>query len=256
MARGLEHHDAKLRQIAARWPNALSLTYADLEREDACKAVFEKCLPYPHDNAWWEYVSAVNVQCSMPHLIRYAGAFRLQMGRLESILRHQTLAGIVSKPVAPPEGVTLQVEPFETFLRDSLPLIGDHLVSVGEQPESVWTKNLPLMQTISDMGNMQIVTARANGRVFGYLMTIVSPSLEAENVRTAIQTTFYASPSMPGLGMKLQRYSLQKLREIGRADDVVFRAGVRGSGPNISSMYKRLGASPDGELYRINLRNT
>jgi len=256
MAKGLEHHDAKLRQIAARWPGALSLTYADLEQEDACKAVFEKCLPYPHDNAWWEYVSAVNIQCSMPHLIRYAGAFRQQMDHLGSILRHQTLSEIVFKRPISNDGVTLQIEPFADFLRDSLPLIGDHLVAVGEPPENVWSKNIPLMQTVSDMGNMQIVTAKSNGRVFGYLMTIISPSFERVGIQTAVQTTFYASPDMPGLGMKMQRYSLERFREEGRIDDVLFRAGVRGSGPNIASVYKRLGAVPYGDLYHLSLRNT
>jgi hypothetical protein len=254
MTKGLERYAAKLAQISARWHGVLTVDYADLAGEAACKATFEKCLPYPHDAGWWARLSATNVQRSMPHLIRYTSAFKPQMDRLSSVLRHQEIAALRLRPPRLSNGVTLQVEPFETFLRDAAPLIADHLVAVGEPPVNMGLKNIPLMQTLSDLGNMQVVTARSNGRVFGYLMTIISPSLESRSAQIGVQTTFYASPDMPGVGMKLQRFSVQKLREEGRVDEIVFRAGVRGSGPEISPIYRRLGAVHDGELYRLNLR--
>ena len=254
LSNGMEHHAAKLRQISARWPNALSVEFSDLADEETGKAIYEHCLPYEHERTRWKHLSRVNIQCSMPHLIRYVEAFRPQMEKLATVTKFQTIADLRSSRVSPPIGVTLQVEPFETFIRDARGLIADHLVKVGERPDNVDGKNLPLMQVISDMGNMQIVTARSNGRMFGYLMTILSPSLEAHDLKTAIETTFYASDDIPGLGMKMQRFSLEKLRESGRADEIFFRAGPRGSGPRMGAIYKRLGALPDGELYRLNLR--
>ena len=254
MARGLDRLDAKLRQIAARWPKALSVSFADLDDEATCRAIFEHCLPYAHDSARWREMAGMNIQCSLPHLIRYVRANLPQMLRLAKIVTHQARTDLMTARVEPPEGMIFQTEPFESFVRDARGLIADHLILVGEAPDNLYAKNLGLMQTLSDMGNMQIVTARSNGRMFGYLMTIISPSLESAEITSAIETTFYASPSVPGLGMKLQRFSLQKLKEAGRVDEIVFRAGVRGSGPKMGAIYKRLGAADDGEMYRLNLR--
>jgi hypothetical protein len=52
--------------------------------------------------------------------------------------------------------------------------------------------------------------------------------------------------------MKLQRASLAALRERG-VDEVVMRAGHRGSGPRLGTIYRRLGAEEFGNLYRLEL---
>ena len=84
-------------------------------------------------------------------------------------------------------------------------------------------------------------------------MAIISPSLEAANLMTATHTTFYASPEFKGLGMKLQRASIDSLKAKG-VDEAYFYAGVRGSGPRIGTLYKRLGATNYGEFYKLTLR--
>jgi len=99
---------------------------------------------------------------------------------------------------------------------------------------------------------LQITTARSNGRMFGYLMTIIGPSLASGTTTSATHTTFYADPSFPGLGLKLQREALAMLKERG-VDEIVWEAGKRGSGPRLGAMYRRLGAAEHGETYRLQL---
>jgi GNAT superfamily N-acetyltransferase len=102
------------------------------------------------------------------------------------------------------------------------------------------------------LGLIQTMTARSNGRIFGYLQTVIGPTFDAPGVVQAWHTIFFASPDVRGLGMKLQRAALARLREMG-VDEVIMRAGVRGSGPRLGTFYRRLGAEDLGQLYRVGI---
>ena len=67
--------DAKLQQIAARWPGALAVDFAGLDHEETCARVFEHCLPYRHNPAWWRLLAPINVQCDFLALWRQSKAF-------------------------------------------------------------------------------------------------------------------------------------------------------------------------------------
>lgn len=254
MAKAMARLDAKLSQAERRMPNVLSVRFENLKCEATCARAFEHCLGLPHDAAWWRGLASVNIQCSMQALIRYAAANMPQLTRLASIAKQEILTDLACHPVEAPDGMTFQQDTFEDFYRDGQRLFASHLAQVGESPDAFSKKNLDLMRRLDGLGNMQIVTARSNGRMFGYLMTVLSPSLESPDLRSAIHTTFFASPDVPGLGLKLQRHALAALRERG-LDEVWWRAGPRGDGPRMGTLYRRLGASPDGEIYRLDLRS-
>lgn len=253
LEKALPRLNAKLAQIERRMPNVLSVRFADLEREDVCSAVFEHCLPYRHDRRWWGLASPLNIQCSMPAMVRYAAAFKPQMDKLGDIAKHAILADLTARKIEPPVGFTFQEEDFKTWFVDGQALFHEHSIEVGEHPQSVLNKNLPLMSAIYDLGNMQIVSARSNGRMFGYLMTIINPSLEGREIKSSVHTAFYASRNAPGIGLKLQRFAIERLRAR-EVDEVFMRAGPRGSGPKMSALYRRLGAQPEGDLYRLNFK--
>lgn len=245
--------EAKLWQAASRLPNVLIVDFADLAREETCAAVFEHCLaPYKHDPAWWNYLAPVNIQCDFPALMRYAQAFGPQIMKFAETAAYEMRAGLMARQQQPPEGMTFQEEPFETWRRDGIPLFEKHCVEVDEAPSSYRGKNWDLMGQCAAAGNMQIVTARSNGRMFGYLMTVLAPSMEEKGRRSAIHTTFFADGYTPGIGLRLQRFALARLKERG-IDEVFFRAGPRGSGPRMGALYRRLGAEPDGDMYRLTL---
>ena len=150
------------------------------------------------------------------------------------------------------DGFSYKQEPFEDWYRDGTDLFAEHLALVGEPPDSYSRKNLTLFRKLDDLGVMQITTARSNGRLFGYIMAIVTPSFEDEHTQEAMHTTFYASKDAPGIGLKLIRASLDALKARG-VRYAVFRAGVRGDGPRLSTLYRRIGAKDFGTLHLLDM---
>lgn len=243
--------DRKLSQIAIRVPDVLSLDYANLSTEAGCARLFEHCLGIPHDPRWWAVVSDINIQISMPHLIRYYEAHRAQLSKLALQVKHRIIAGMGAKDEAA-DGVTFQVEPFRKFYADAEPLFREHLTQTDQSPEDHASKNIQLLSTLDDLGVLQCLTARSNGRMFGYLMSVIAPSLDSPDVTVAEHTIFFASPDIRGLGMKLQHAALDALRARG-VTEVIMRAGHRGSGPRLGAFYRRLGAEGFGQLYKLQI---
>lgn len=245
--------DRKLDQIEMRVPNVLSVTFDGLAREEVCARVFEHCLPHAHDHDHWARWASINVQCDMVAMMRYFAAYRPALEKLASIAKHRMLTDLAQREPVAPDGITLQTEDFDAWERDGAKLFAEHCVAVGEAPEDWRKKNIPLMRKLYELGLMQIMTGRCNGRMFGYLMTIISPSLESEGLITAQNTTFYAGPEFPGLGIKLQRAAVKALAERG-VGEVKLQAGVRGSGERVEALFKRMGAEYGGKVYRLDLK--
>jgi hypothetical protein len=243
--------DRKLDQIAAR-RDVLQVSFADLENETTCAAVFEYCLPYAHDPQWWAMWSAVNVQCDMRAYMRLCDAFRPALDKLGKVAKHRTLTQMALRKAKTPDGFTFQTERFDDWLDDAAHLLAEHHFQIGESPDNWRNKNIPLLRALDDLGAMQITTARSNGRMFGYLMTLITPSLVTEGVMTAVNTAFFADPSAPGVGLKLQREALASFREKG-IGQVFWETNTVGGGDRIGAIYKRLGAEEKGSVYRLNL---
>ena len=248
----LRRLDSKLEQIQHRLPNSVTVGYDELMTREGCAKVFEHALQVPFDEAWWRTLALVNLQEPFTTFERYAVAFRPQLARMAALAKGAILRDMATRELRSNEALTLHEEPFGVFLRDGVDLFAEHSFAVGEAPESFREKNIPYLQAKSDAGELQIVMARSNGRPFGYLMTELTVSRESTTRKAAVETTFFASPDFPGLGMKLQRETLRRLREKG-IDEVWFRAGDRGNGPKMSSMFRRVGAEPSGSLWRLEL---
>ncbi len=245
--------DAKLSQIEHRVPNVLSVRYDELFDEGGCAKVFQHCLPYPHDHQWWLLLSALNLQAKMHGLFRYYQAHWGQLTTVGDIAKQSMLAALTARPRKSLDGLVVDQEPFDTFLADGKRLFERHLAEVGEPSQNWAEKNIPLMKSLEGIGRLQVTTARANGRMFGYLVSVIGPSLEDADRLEGVHTIFFASPDYPGLGMRLQRSSLDGLRRrgVGRA---YFRAGTRGDGPRMGALYRRLGATDYGQYFSLDLK--
>jgi hypothetical protein len=243
--------DHKLSQIAARWPGALSVTFASLRDEATCARVFEHCLQRPHDPVWWRLMDSTNVQINLPAMVRYHTSHRPQIEKITAILRRTTLDKFETRTRDEHEALTLTVEPFATFYPEARRAFEAHLAATDQLPDPD-LKNIALLQRLDDIGALQCVAARSNGRVFGYLMTLISPSLDDHGAIRAHHMPFYADTAFPGLGMRLQRFARDALKERG-VTEIIMHAGVRGSGPRLGTLYRRLGAEDFGQLYRLNM---
>jgi GNAT superfamily N-acetyltransferase len=241
--------DAKLAQIERRMPDALSVTFADLATEDGCRRVWEHVMPYPHQPAWWAACDPVNIQVDMRVLARRARAFEPQLTKLAKQAKHRAITTMAPE-CGDFDGVTFQVEPFARFWQDAEPLFREHLTQTDQSPGDHARKNWALLQELDDLGRLQCLTGRINGRMFGYLTTVIGPSLDSPDIVQAEHTIFFASSAVRGLGMRLQRAAIEKLRERG-VHEVIMRAGHRGSGPRLGTFYRRLGAVEFGQMYKL-----
>lgn len=75
LQRSLVYQDRCLQQIAAR-PGVLVMNSSDLAAAAAGARLFEHCLPYRFDHAWWEDMSRRNIQIDVVEQLRYAFAHR------------------------------------------------------------------------------------------------------------------------------------------------------------------------------------
>jgi len=239
-----------------RQPGVLSVRFDDLTDEDTCARVFEHCLPYRHDPAWWPAMAPLNLQCSMPALMRYYFAHQPQIDAAAAFAQKQMRQILTSGRRPGPlyqDGITIQAEPFDIAWHDAQRLVTEHALAIGDRADSILEKNTPLIAAMDRIGAVQTMTARCNGRLFGYLLTIIGPALEDRRLLSATQTTFFVSPDFRGLGMRLQRASIERLRALG-VGEVNFRAGVVGSGPRMGVLYRRLGAAENGRIYTLKLK--
>lgn len=250
MATALDH---KLDQIEARVPDVLSVPYAALSSGMTCGQIFEHCLPYRHDHEWWQTLNDLNIQIDMGALARYYRAYQPQLDKLTRTAKVQEIAAMRPRETVF-DGMEIQQEPFDTFLRDGADLFAEHAFEVGEPPDAWKSKNIELMREYEHHGALQVTTARSNGRMFGYLMAVLSPSLESPDILTAQHTTFFTSRDTRGLGMKLQRSSIAALRQRG-VSELYLRAGVRGSAAKVATLFRRLGADDFGQVFKLDMKD-
>lgn len=78
MRRVMLREAAALDDISAQ-RGVLTIDFADLDRRDACAAIFEHCLPYQFPSAWWESLRDRNIQCDVPVMLRYFHEHRIEI---------------------------------------------------------------------------------------------------------------------------------------------------------------------------------
>lgn len=248
----LAYINAKLDTLEWRCSEVCRIEFDELATEQGAARLFEHCLPFRHDPAWWAGYAPLNLQCNILALQRYYLAHAKQLAKLSTQVKHRSLAAMRPKTVE--RGVVLHVEPYsEALMREAVPLLREHLVLMEQSPEDYALRNFALYQHLQDIGALQCVIARVNGRMFGYLLSIVSPSLDQAGRLEAQHTVFFADKSVFGLGMQMQRFAADALRERG-VDDLFMRTGNRtASSPKLGTMYERMGAEPMGQIYRLPL---
>ena len=90
LRRVIEKGNRALLKIA-KDPNVLVVNYADLETEDACAKIFEFCLPYKFDKAWWEYYKDKNIQINFKLLINYRQQNKDAMDAFKNLCKRELI---------------------------------------------------------------------------------------------------------------------------------------------------------------------
>jgi hypothetical protein len=248
----VQRFDMKLEQAERRLPNCISVSFEDLNDPTVCKVAFEHCLGIEFNFDWWMRWSLINVQADFNAITRYVYSHLIQLNKLNLMARHQMMADLVTQPrQAIRSGLEIAEESFDSSFVDAQGLAADHCMLLGEPPDE-WTRNnIPLLQKMDAVGKLQILTARANGKMFGYLVSMLGENLDSATLRSATHTLFFASKAWPGAGMRLQQEALKRLKDKG-FNEVIMRSGT-GIGAKVETIYRRLGANYDGKIYVMNL---
>ena len=250
LAAEMKRLDAKLDQIEARVPDVLSVPFDTIDA-GWCQRISEHCTGQ-FDAARYEAMKDRRLVCDLAGMMRYFAANMPQIERLRGQVKQKILAQITERPVKSAD-MTFQEECLDGFIAGAQDLFREHSLTVGE-PENSWeSKNVPLLYALEAAGLLQIMTARANGRMFGYLMAVIAPALDSRSGVDATHTLFYGSPDAPGVGLKLQRASIDALRAKG-VDQVALRAGTRGTGKKQDILFKRMGAQEVGRMFVLDLK--
>lgn len=248
LLRYLRNLDSKLDQIEHRL-GVMRIEFSDLVNEEACRLVFERCLGLEHNTVWWKRWSEINLQIDIQVRLRYMMTHLPQMVKMRDVAKYQVLVDLHSQHDPAPYGnLSIQEEPLEEVVRDGKEMLEGHAFRAGGVRDD-WKADLQTLENMNRLGLLQVMTARANGKLFGYLVTIMdAPGMSP---RVATQSEFYASSEWPGAGLKLQRAALAALAAKG-VDQVFMRSGT-GPGARIETLYKRMGAEPEGKLFKIRI---
>lgn len=246
--------DAKLHQIEARVPGVISVQFDDLSRKDVCAQIYRHCTGQELPDFWFEPMNLANLTADLEGMLRYIHAHTPQLERVARLAKQRILFQMSRRRVVS-DAMTYQQEPLDVCIADGKSLFARHAIEVGEDPNFWEGANLDLMRNLESIGALYITTARCNGRMYGYLMSLIAPRLDKLDRQDGVQTIFFASPEIPGVGLKLQRASIELMRGLG-VERVILRAGTRGAGERTSSIFRRLGAQDAGQMFTLDLKET
>lgn len=236
----LEARAARLDEISTL-PGAITVTYDELATEAGCRRVFEHCLRQPFDRDWWQSLASTNIQIDME-------------ARAASIeARSSEITSFYRQALARSADVTIQAERFEAFRRDGMALFAEHYHEAGSFDGVPLDLNWKMFEAMDAAGGLLVLTARAAGSLVGYILFLISDSLENKTMRVGYQNAFFVLPEFRGhLGRQLHERALDELRRRGIAT-AVMRSGVLASGPKQARYFERLGAKSLGTLYLLRL---
>ncbi len=242
----IESWQRKLDQVEKR-NKVVRVEVEELKSEGGLRKLWSAALDIPFDLEWAERMQGQNIQVSVSFLTKYFISNEKGIKKLLIQAKAEELG--LLRPRRNLDSISIQEESFDSFLLSSRPAVVRHLGLQGEKPEGFETKNLALYQTLETQGNLIVSVARSNGRTFGYLFTILSPSLDSTRQFRAVFGPFFADKSFPGLGLRLQRHALDLLGPKG-ISEVWWQENEE---PSVGALARRLGALPHGKLFRKEL---
>ena len=247
--RVLRRLDSKLDQLEARVQGVLRIEHDEMFELSEGRRICRELQQREVDPEWWTGLAARRLSTSVPAQQRYISANLPAIEKLRTQLKQAELSAMAQRAVR--EGaLTLAEESFDPErFAEALSAVREHMLATDQGIEDFREKNIPLFMQLQTLGILRTHSARANGKVVGYLLTVISPSLESPHSRIAEHSSFFINPVWVGAGAKLLRFAESNLRSEG-ITEFQARAGIRGSGPRMGKLYSRLGYADFGQLYR------
>ena len=112
--------------------------------------------------------------------------------------------------------ITYQVEDFMDCYEEAIPLLVAHYDEIANFKEvKVFDPDIEKYHQLNNMGMLRILTARDDGILVGYFVSMVMPSLHYKNLTTALNDILYVDPKYRGttVAYRLFKTAIQDLKE-------------------------------------------
>jgi hypothetical protein len=97
MMRAIFARGARVLEKISALPGVLTLSYEDLDTEECCRAVFEHCLPYDWDRAWWGHMRRQHVEADLAAMVAYYWAHREGVETFKALCRREMFRTVRSR---------------------------------------------------------------------------------------------------------------------------------------------------------------
>lgn len=239
----LDLRSAWLDEIASR-PGTVTFDAGSLDQPEICAALYRLCRGIDPSPTWLALNVGANIQLDLSARIAklLSRAAEIDGLKAEAELADRALRN------DPLPFVQIQAEPWsEQIESEGLALAEDHFeeVDYGIEPRRPFRLDCGIMRRIEAAGQLQLNTARVDGRLAGYCMWTVSLDPESAGLLIANQGPWFAAdkPEYRGLnlGTTLFRRSLDDLKA--RGVQCVFpHHRTQGRGAKLGTFFRRMGA--------------
>lgn len=151
---------------------------------------------------------------------------------------------------------TIQVEKWEQFYPDCLPLMIEHHAEIVDDKEHMpFDLDVQSCAVMDKTGTMLILAARKEGKLVGYGIFLINHSLMSKDVLCATQAPYFVTVDerKTGIGLKIYRYAIQVLRSRG-VHQLFPHHWLKGGGEKLGEFFVHLGAVPIQHEYSLWLR--
>lgn len=114
--------------------------------------------------------------------------------------------------------LTYQLESWATYYRDCQPLWPEHYDEIAVQKDRMPMRpDVAAYQALEAAGRLQIVTVRDDGRMVGYILSVIRPHLHYADVLTGYEDAYFLSKShRKGFtGVKLIKEAIRHMKAVG-----------------------------------------
>jgi hypothetical protein len=138
----------------------------------------------------------------------------------------------------------IQVETWQQFYPDCLPLMAEHHEEIVEDKERMpLDLDVDSCAAMDKAGNMLLLAARKEGKLVGYGIFLLSNSLMSKKVQCATQAPYFvkADERKNGIGLKIYRNAIEILRNRG-VKQLFPHHWLKGGGEKLGEFFVHLGA--------------
>jgi hypothetical protein len=110
------------------------------------------------------------------------------------------------------------------------------------------------MTALNNVGIFQVLTARVDGRMIGYLSWLIDFDLESKGTLVVNQAAWYVEPGHPIVGVRMLDRALSEFNKAG-VEFVYLHHTNNGRGSNLKRLFERKGAELSGFTYRLEMKH-